>query len=95
MGTLKYDQFAKLKEKHDLSLGRVNQLHADIKDFIYGRMTNVSTKYLVDYIGFFTYIRNWRVKNGKYPNSKKDTEAIFTEILKTKVNYTITEIDEQ
>lgn len=95
MGTLKYDQFAKLKEKHDLSLGRVNQLHADIKDFIYGRMTNVSTKYLADYIGFFTYIRNWRVKNGKYPNSNKDTEAIFTEILKTKVNYTIAEVDEQ
>lgn len=95
MGTLRYDQFAKLKEKHDLSLGRVNQLHSDIKDFIYGRTTNVSTKYLADYIGFFAYIRNWRVKNGRYPNSKKDTEAIFTEILKTKVNYTITEVDEQ
>lgn len=92
-GYIKYEEFAMLKEEHGLSLGRVNELHADIKEFINGRMTNVSTKYLSDYIGFFTYIRNWRVKYGKYPNSRKDTEAIFTEILKAKVNYTITEVD--
>lgn len=58
-------------------------------------MTNVSTKYLQDYIGFFTYIRNWRVEHGHYPTSKKDTEEIFIEILKTKVNYTITDIKAQ
>ena len=92
-GYVPYDEFEKLKEENSLSLARVNELHSEIKDFINGRMTNVSTKYLQDYIGFFAYIRNWRVKNGKYPNSKRDTEAIFIEILKTKVNFTITEVE--
>lgn len=94
-GYMKYKDFADLKAKNGLSLARVNELHSDIKNFIYGEMTNVSTKYLQDYIGYFTYIRNWRVKNGRYPNSQKDTETIFIEILKSKVNYTITEVDNQ
>ena len=58
-------------------------------------MTNVSTKYLQDYIGFFTYIRNWRVKNGRYPNSQKDAEEIFVEILKSRANYTVTDVENQ
>ena len=94
-GYMKFKDFTELKEKNKLSLARVNELHSDIKNFIYGEMTNVSTKYLQDYIGYFTYIRNWRVANGRYPNSQKDTESIFIEILKAKVNYTITEVDEQ
>lgn len=94
-GYMKYKDFADLKEKNGLSLARVNELHSDIKNFIYSEMTNVSTKYLQDYIGYFTYIRNWKVKNGRYPNSQKDTETIFIEILKSRVNYTITEVDNQ
>ncbi len=46
-------------------------------DYIYGHMVNVSTKYLQDYIGFFTYIRNWRVTNDNYTSSMKDTEQIL------------------
>ena len=94
-GYMSYDEFVKLKASNGLSLARVNELHSDIKNYIYSEMTNVSTKYLQDYIGFFTFIRNWRVKFGKYPNSLKDTETIFIEILKAKVNYTITDIEEQ
>lgn len=55
-------------------------------------MTNVSTKHLQDYIGFFTYIRNWRTTNGHYPTSQNDAENIFIEILKTKKNLTSTEV---
>lgn len=91
-GIMFYEEFYLLKKANKLSLARVNELHSDIKQFIYGKMTNVSTKYLQDYIGFFTYKRNWRVTNGYYPVSLKDTEIIFMEILKSKVNYTITEI---
>ncbi len=94
-GNLSYEEFEVLKKQNGLSLGRVNELHADIKKFIYAEMANVSTKYLSDYIGFFTYVRNWRVVNGHYPTSHKDAEAIFIEILKTKVNYTITDVQEQ
>lgn len=94
-GIMSYEEFIQLKRSNSLNLGRVNELHSDIKKFINRDMTNVSTKYLQDYIGFFTYKRNWRVKNGRYPNSIKDTEKIFIEILKTKVNYTIIDVKNQ
>lgn len=55
-------------------------------------MTNVSTKYLQDYIGYFTYVRNWRTSNGHYPTSQSDAESIFIEILKAKKNLTSTEV---
>lgn len=91
-GYIPYTDFIHLKNANSLSLARVNELHSDIKKFINSEMTNVSTKYLQDYIGYFTYIRNWRVTNGHYPTSTKDAEALFIEILKCQVNYTTTEI---
>lgn len=94
-GYISYDEFNKIKKTNELSLGRVNSLHNEIKHFINKDMTNVSTKYLQDYIGFFTYIRNWGVTNDCYPSSNKDAEQIFIEILKNKVNFTITEVEAQ
>ena len=91
-GDILFEKFNEIKYQYSLSLGRVNELHNDIKNFIYGKMTNVSTKYLQDYIGYFTYIRNWRVRNGHYPTSQKDAETIFIEILKAKKNLTSTEV---
>lgn len=91
-GYLTYEEFEEIKTLNGLSLARVNELHADIKKYIYGDMTNMSTKYLQDYIGFFTYIRNWRVTNGHYPSSKKDTEQIFIDMLKTRVEYTVSDV---
>lgn len=89
---MSYQQFQELKNQNSLSLGKVNELHSDIKKFIYADITNVSTKYLQDYIGFFTYIRNWKVQNGHYPTSRKDTEEIFIDILKTYTNYTVADV---
>ena len=43
---LTYAEFEKVKQKHSLSLARVNELHKDIKLMLEKRMTNVSTKYL-------------------------------------------------
>ena len=83
---MSYYNFKELKETYSLSLARANELHADIKEFVNHKMTNVSTKYLQDYIGFFCYIRNWRVEHGRYPNSSKDAEQIFIEALKTQVH---------
>lgn len=91
-GDLSYLEFKEIKKHNKLSLSRVNQLHSDIKFFIYKKMTNVSTKYLQDYIGFFDYNRNYKVRYGNYPASKKDIEIIFNEILANKVNYTIKDI---
>lgn len=88
---LTYKEFNELKNANSLSLARVNELHHEIKEHLNHHMRNVSTKYLSDYVGFFTYIRNWRVTNGYYPSSLQDAESIFIEILKGKSNYTIKE----
>ena len=50
---LSYLEFSKLKRNNDLNLARVNELHSEIKKFINISKTNVSTKYLNDYILFF------------------------------------------
>lgn len=91
-GKLNYLEFKNLKTNNKLSLARVNELHKDLKKFIYTDKTNVSTKYLEDYIGFFTYLKNWKVRFNHYPSSKKDIEQIFEEILTAKVNYTVNDI---
>lgn len=87
-----YKEFKEIRRKNKLNLARVNQLHSEIKSFIYGDMTNVSTKYLEDYIGYFTYIKNWSVDNGRFPNSRQDAEKILIEILKQQGKYTVTEL---
>lgn len=94
-GELSYEEFCELKKNRGLNLGKVNELHNELKKLIYANKTNVSTKYLQDYIGYFTYVKNWKVKHGHYPSSSKDAESIFEEILKLKVNYTIVDVGNQ
>lgn len=89
---LTYEEFYRVKEQNSLGLGRVNELHADIQLFINKEKTNVSTKNLEDYIGFFTYIRNWRYENGHYPTSRKDAEQILIEIVSSKQRLSKAEI---
>ena len=94
-GELSYEEFHELKKSRGLNLGRVNELHSDLKKFIYAEKTNVSTKYLKDYVGCFAYIKNWTVAHGHYPSSSKDAEIIFEDILKLKVNYTVVDVENQ
>ena len=76
-----YDQFNAVKKAAHLSLGRVNELHSDIKNYLYKKKTNVSSKYLQDYVSAFAYVRNWRVAHGHYPSSYTDAMEIFLELL--------------
>ena len=94
-GELSYEEFHELKKSRGLNLGRVNELHSDLKKFVYAEKTNVSTKYLKDYVGCFAYIKNWTVAHGHYPSSSKDAEIIFEDILKLKVNYTVVDVENQ
>ncbi|MDF1615917.1 hypothetical protein [Petrocella sp. FN5] len=84
---LTFDYFKDLNingmSSSDMSL----KLHADIQKFICQDMANVSTKYLEDYLGFFTYMRNWRIDHGRCPLSKKDIESIFIDIIKSRISY--------
>ena len=94
-GDMKYEEFAALKSQNSLSLAKVNALHGEIKRFIYGKMRNVSTKYLQDYIGFFSYLHNRETRLGRKVNAQRDAEEILIEILQAKVNYTITQVQSQ
>ncbi|MCW6679899.1 hypothetical protein NHG33_01680 [Aerococcaceae bacterium NML130460] len=91
-GEMLFDTFTEFKYQNGLSLGRVSELHKEIKQYIYSDTTNVFTKYLQNHFGFFTYIRNWRTEHGYYPTSQKDAKTIFSDILKTKKNLTSTEV---
>ncbi len=89
---LSYSEFKKIKKSHKLNLARVNELHSDIKLTLERKMTNIATKYLPAYIGFFTYRRNWRVEYGHYPTSTTDAEKILEELLPLKVAPTKSEL---
>lgn len=91
---LSYKEFYELKNANSLSLARVNQFHSELKRHFERNTKGVSTKYLQDYIGFYTYIRNWKITNGHYPSSNKDAEKILIEILKGKTTYTVKNIKE-
>lgn len=93
--SMPYDKFKELKEKHGLNLGKVNGFHSVLKDNILKDMSNVSTKYLPDYIGFETFKHNWRVTNNKKDDafSRKEAKTILIEILKQRVNYTKKDLD--
>lgn len=78
---LNYADFDRLKKDYRLSLARVNELHSDIKLMLEKKMTNVATKHLNAYIGFFTYRRNWRVEHGRYPSNRHDGERGYGHFL--------------
>lgn len=83
---LNYTAFTNVKKSYRLSLARVNELHSDIKLAIEKKMTNVATKYLPAYMGFFTFRRNWRVQHGHSPANKRDAENILEQLVTEKVN---------
>ena len=90
---LTYAEFDRLKQAYRLSLARVNELHSDIKLMIEKKMTNVATKYLPDYMGFFTFRRNWRVEHGHSPANRRDAENILELLLTKRVNLTRPELE--
>lgn len=55
-------------------------------------MTNVSTKYLNAYIGFFSYVHNYKVDNGNASFTTKDAENVLIEILKNGSKYTVSDL---
>ena len=89
---LDYKEFYHLKNLNSLSLSRVNQFHSELKEHLVKKTKGVSTKYLQDYIGFYTFKRNWRVANGKAPTTLKDAESIFMDILKGHTTYTVADM---
>jgi hypothetical protein len=90
---LTYADFDRIKKNYRLSLARANELHSDIKLMIEKKMTNVATKYLGAYMGFFTFRRNWRVEHGHSPANRRDAESILEELLAQKGTLTRPELE--
>ncbi len=91
-GAIGYQEFKDIKTSSNLNLGRVNSLHNEIKRFVNRNMTNVSTKYLADYIGYFAYLKNYKQDHDIRSFSRKDAEAILVEILKIQARYTVSDL---
>jgi transposase-like protein len=91
---LTYTAFDSIKKSYRLSLARVNELHSDIKLMIEKKMTNVATKYLDTYMGFFTYRRNWRVEHGHSPTNRRDAETILEQLIAQKITLTRPELEQ-
>lgn len=88
-----YDDFIKIKKDNNLSLARVNQYHAELKEYIVVNRRNVATEYLNDYVGAYTYMHNWGIDNGHKPVTHTDAEVILIELLKGDTHITNKEIN--
>lgn len=89
---LSFKEFNTLKYTHHLNLGKVNQLHSELKLMIEKKMTNVSSKYLPMYMDFFAFRKNWRVQHGRNPANRHDAEEILKQLVMQKTNSTIKQI---
>lgn len=87
-----YADFRKMKNANSLSLGRINQFHRELKEYIVQNTRGVSTKYLSDYIRAWVFVRNWKVSNGREPAGITDAESILIDLLKGKVTYTAKDV---
>ena len=89
---LSYDEFLTVKRTMGLNLARVNGFHSILKEKIECGTRAVSTKYLADYVGFLTYMKNWETSHGYEAASHEDAEAILLDILKGHTKYTTADL---
>lgn len=88
-----FEDFLMVKNANSLSLAMVNQFHGELKRHIKVNTKGVSTKYLPDYVGAYTYLHNWKISNGHSPRSNKDAEVILVELLKGRTTYTAKDVE--
>lgn len=93
-GKMSYEMFQRLKEKNNLSISRVNELHNDLKMALERHTRGVSTKFPPLYVAWFEYTRNRSVDKGHMLVSKKDAEEILIEAIGTRANLTYDEIEQ-
>lgn len=98
LGHLSQEAFTKLSlasqsnHQDDLNHTQASLLRNELIKFIVKDMTNVSTKYLENYIGYFAFVHNWTLDHGHYPHSRQDAESILIDIIKQQGKYTITDL---
>lgn len=93
-GKMTYKQFADLKRDNGLNISRVNELHNELREMIERKTKGVSTKILPFYVGWFQYLRNKRVDDGKQPISRADAEKILLDAIRAGYNLTTTDMED-
>lgn len=93
-GKMTYKQFADLKHDNGLNISRVNELHNELREMIERKTKGVSTKLLPMYVGWFQYLHNKRVDDGKALVSKADAERILLDCVRAGYNLTTTDIED-
>ena len=84
---LSYDEFVALRYKFGLGINRVNSFHGDLEEDIIQDKRNIAIEYLKDYIGAYTYLKNYRSARSISTFNRKDAENILVELcILTKKN---------
>lgn len=91
-GDMDYAEFVSIKKENELSLGRVNQLHAELKLQLEKGTNGVSSKFLPLYVAWFQYVHNKQIDDGVKMSSKKMAEAILLDAISTRKNITSAEL---
>lgn len=77
---LDYDEFVALRYKFGLGINRVNSFHGDLEEDIIQDKRNIAIEYLKDYIGAYTYLKNYRSSRSISTFNRKDAENILVEL---------------
>lgn len=93
-GEMDYDEFIALKKENALSLGRVNELHAEMKMALEKSTAGVSSKFLPLYVAWFQYLHNKKIDGGAKMVSKKMAESILIDAISTRKSITKEELEE-
>lgn len=81
-----YKEMLSMRKTYGLNLGKVNELHGDLRKLLNTEHRGISTKHLNEWVAWFALLKNFAADYGHKPTSKKDAEIIFKMILKTKSN---------
>lgn len=89
---LSYTSFKDLKDKFNLSISRVNQVHSRLKQRLQSEKHGITLKNIDGYVCWETLLINYGVDTGHNPASRKDAECILAMLLKTQSNALIKNI---
>ena len=91
-----YEQFIALKYKFNLNINAVNSFHSELERYLVSQTSGVSSIYLKDYIGTFTFLKNYKtsfnIKNFSMEDAKKILAMMIKDTLAKKSSPTDADI---
>lgn len=87
-----FKEFKKLKDKHKLSLARVNEFHSVLRNHLEVNTHGVSITNLKEYLAWEVLLKNYAVDYGHSPATRKDAEKILEILLQCRTNLKVKEM---